>query len=247
MELTFLGSGSAFAQDGRYWSAFLADGRYLFDAPPTLLPHLKRLGVPLDGIEVVFLTHFHGDHFMGLPFLLLEYLYLTERRRDLYIVGPPGVAEAMEGFAERCFPNVTRDAGYHRRYLEARPGEEQFAAGVPFWAHPMHHAPGSLRCFGYRARIGDATVAYTGDTMLCDELFRLAQGADVLVLDCTYPGEGGPEHMGLEDVRTVRRRLPPETTLLLTHLSGEPDVADLPNVMVARDFATYRFPVPWRR
>ena len=43
MELTFLGTGNAFAPT-RYWSAFLVDDRYLFDAPPTLLPHMNRLG-----------------------------------------------------------------------------------------------------------------------------------------------------------------------------------------------------------
>lgn len=242
IELTFLGSGNAFAQGGRYWSSFLANGRYLFDAPPTLLPHLRRVGVPLEGIDVIFLTHLHGDHFMGLPFLLLDYLYLTERRHDLIIVGPPGVEEAMESFTERCFPNATREAGYRRLYLEARPGEEQRAGDVSFQAFPMQHASGALQCFGYRARIGESTLAYTGDTAPCEEVFRLAEEAQVLVLDCTYSQGSGPEHIGLDDLPTIRKRLPPQMTLILTHLDGEPRVADLPNVIVARDFATYRFP-----
>src|SRR3972149_11811537 len=91
LEMTFLGSGNAFAPGGRSWSSFLANGRYLFDAPPTLLPHLKRIGTPLTDIEVVFLSHFHGDHFMGLTFLFLEYIYLTERRGGLNIISPSGV------------------------------------------------------------------------------------------------------------------------------------------------------------
>jgi len=98
LELTFLGSGNAFASaPERYWSSFLANGRYLFDAPPTLLPHLKRLGMAPTNIEVVFISHFHGDHFMGLPFLFLEHVYLTERRDDLFIVGPPGVGKYAVG------------------------------------------------------------------------------------------------------------------------------------------------------
>src|SRR5439155_18788084 len=83
MEVTFLGSGNAFASEGRYWSSFLVDRRYLFDAPPTLLAHLKRLKVDLPEIEVIFLSHHHGDHFVGLPFLLLEYLYMSERSKEL--------------------------------------------------------------------------------------------------------------------------------------------------------------------
>src|SRR3989304_10041950 len=107
MELTFLGSGNAFASGGRYWSSFLANGRYLFDAPPTLLPHLKRIGAPLTDIEVVFLSHFHGDHFMGLPFLFLEDIYLTERRDDLCIVGPRGAEAKLEEFARQGYQEGT--------------------------------------------------------------------------------------------------------------------------------------------
>src|SRR3989304_4081680 len=120
LEMTFLASGNAFASGERYWSSFLANGRYLFDAPPTLLPHLKRIGSPLTDIEVIFLSHFHGDHFMGLPFLFLEYIYLTERRDDLFIVGPPGVEAKIKEFARQCYPAVTREAGCRPRHVGGR-------------------------------------------------------------------------------------------------------------------------------
>lgn len=241
LELTFLGSGNAFAEGGRYWSSFLANGRHLFDAPPTLLPHLKRLGRPLREIQTVFITHFHGDHFAGLPFLILEYLHLSRRQDDLFIIGPPGLEAKVEGLTSWCFPGATRDAGYRRQYIEARPNSEQRAGEVSFYALPMHHATGSLECFGYRARLGDKTVAYTGDTMLCPEIVKLAEGADVLVLDCNYSVGSGPEHMGLDDIREVRRQVAPEVTIILTHLNGEPDSSGLQNVIVAQDLATYCF------
>ena len=242
LELTFLGTGNAFASSpGRYWSCFLANGRYLFDAPPTVLPHLKRLGMSLTDIEVVFLSHFHGDHFMGLPFLFLEYVYLTERGDDLFIVGPPGVEEKIEEFSRQCYAEVTRDVGYRRRYVEARPGSDQCVNDLGFRAYPMNHVPGELECFGYRVPVGEKTVAYTGDTMLCEEIFQLAEGADVLVLDCTYTRGGGPEHMGMDDLPVIRKRVPPETTIILTHLNGEVDIAGLENVLIAEDFGTYRF------
>lgn len=242
LELTFLGSGNAFASSpGRYWSSFLANGRYLFDAPPTLLPHLKRLGTPLTDVEVVFISHFHGDHFMGLPFLFLEYVYLTERRNDLFIVGPPGVEQKIEEFTRQCYSEVTREAGYRRRYLEAQPGADQYVNEIGFQAFPMNHVPGKLECFGYRVHVGGKTVAFTGDTMFCDEIFQLAEGADVLVLDCTYTQGSGPEHMGMDDLPAIRQGVAPETTLILTHLGGEPDIAGLDNVLIARDFGTYYF------
>ncbi len=241
MELTFLGSGNAFGAGARYWSSFLADGRFLFDAPPTLLPHLKRLGVPPTNIEVIFVSHFHGDHFIGLPFLYLEYVYLTERRDDLFVIGPPGVERKIEAFAEQCYMEVTQEVGYRRRYTEAKPEADQFVNEIAFRAYPMSHVNDRLQAFGYRVHVGGKTLAYTGDTMLCDEVFELAEGADVLVADCTYSTGSGPEHMGIDDVRLVRKRIAPETTLILTHLNGPPDITGMDNVIVAEDFATYRF------
>jgi ribonuclease BN (tRNA processing enzyme) len=242
MEITFLGSGDAFASGGRYWSSFLVDKRCLFDAPPTLLAHLKQLSIDLPEIETVFLSHQHADHFVGLPFLMLEYLYMTKRTKDLFIVGPPGVEDWMEDFANRCYPELhSKDAGYRRVYVDAKPNEELQAGSVTFQAIPMNHVKHSMDAFGYKARIGGKTVAYTGDTMFCEEIFELAAGADVLVLDCTYSEGGGPEHMGIDDLRVIRQRVAAETAIVLTHLNGEPDVAGLDNVITASDFGSYRF------
>ncbi|MEX0801559.1 MAG: MBL fold metallo-hydrolase [Dehalococcoidia bacterium] len=241
VELTFLGTGNAFAAGGRNWSSFLANGRYLFDASPSVLPALNHLNIPPIDIEVIFLSHFHGDHFAGMPFLILEYVYMSERRGDLYVVGPPGVEQKIERLADDCYPDITREAGYGRRYTEAQPGADQFINEISFRAYPMNHVPDKLRAFGYRVSLGDQAVAYTGDTMFCDEIFELAEGARVLVLDCTYSEGGGPEHMGLDDLRVIRDRVAPETAIVLTHLNGEPDVSGFENVIAARDFASYRF------
>lgn len=241
MEITFLGSGDAFASEGRYWSSFVVDHKYLFDAPPTLLPHLKKLGRPLTEIEVVFLSHHHADHFIGLPFLLLEYMYKTPRTTDFYIVGPPGVEEWMEDFADRCYPNISRAAGYKRIYIDADPGTKQNAGSISFQAVPMNHVKDTMQAMGYRAAINGKTVAYTGDTMFCNEIFELAKGADVLVVDCTYTEGCGPEHMGLDDMHAIRAGVSPDTTIVLTHLNGEPAVNGLNNVVAAHDLATFHF------
>jgi ribonuclease BN (tRNA processing enzyme) len=242
VEVSFLGSANAFAAEGRYWSSFIVDGKYQFDAPPTLLPQLKRLGVSLPDIEVIFITHFHGDHFVGLPFLLLEYTYMSPRTTDLYIVGPPGCEAVLEDFANRVYPNIIKDAGYKRIYVDADPTKEQRAGSVTFTSFPMNHVKkDGLHALGYRVKIGDKTISYTGDTMFCEETIPLGDGADVFVVDCTYPEGGGPEHMGFEDIKVIRGRISPETTMILTHLSAKPSVNGMANTLVAEDLKTFRF------
>jgi len=243
VELTFLGSANAFAAQGRYWSSFIVDGKYVFDAPPTLLPHLKQLGVSLPDIDVIFITHQHGDHFVGLPFLMLEYVYMTERTEDLTIVGPPGCEEWLEDFAERVYPNILRGSKYKRTYIEADPSREQQAGDLTFQAYPMSHVNdgGGPGAFGFRVRIGDKTVAYSGDTMFCENVVKLGEGADVYVIDCTYTEGCGPEHMSLDDAKMIRKRLPPETAIILTHRNGLPNVNGMDNTLIADDLKTFRF------
>jgi len=244
VDVTFLGSANAFASEGRYWSSFIVDGKYQFDAPPTLLPHLKQLKIPLAEIENIFITHGHGDHFVGLPFLLLEYVYMTERTKDLTIVGPPGCEEWLEDFCDRVYPRIIREAGYNRIYVDADPSQEvQQAGSLTFRAYQMNHVKeGGHYAYGYRVNIGDKTVAYTGDTMFCQEAIDLGMGADVYVVDCTYAKGGhGPEHMGLEDVKKVRECLPAETQIILTHLNGRPSLNGLAGTLIAEDLKTFHF------
>lgn len=185
LDLTFLGTGNAFAPT-RYWSSFLADDKYLFDAPPTLLAHMKKLGKDPGDVEVVFISHFHGDHFFGLPFLFLEYAELAPRTKDLTIVGPPGIAKRTESVTELAFSNVFRkkDRGYALRFVEAYDGMTAEAAGCTFTARRVTHVA-DLECFAYRVSSEHGTVAYSGDTVMCDALVPIADGSDVFVVECS--------------------------------------------------------------
>ncbi len=242
MEVSFLGSSNAFASEGRYWSSFIVDGKYQFDCPPTLLPQLKRLNVALEDIEVIFITHFHGDHFVGLPFLLLEYTYMTPRTKDLYIVGPKGCEEWLEDFSNRVYPNIIRAGSYKRIYIDGEPGTQQNAGGIKFTCFPMNHVKkDGMHALGYRVQVGDKTIAYTGDTMFCEEAVELGDGTDVFVVDCTYPEDCGPEHMGFADVKVIRERISPETTLVLTHLTSAPVLNGMKNTLIAEDLKTFHF------
>jgi ribonuclease BN (tRNA processing enzyme) len=227
LNLLFVGSSNAFAETG-CWSGFLLNDRYLFDAPPSALYGLKHAGASLDALDVILISHFHGDHFFGLPFLLLEYAYATgelgrtsPRTRDLTIVGPPGIEEKVENLTALAYPNLAgRDLGFKRRYVELEPGCAKEVAGLRIEAEQMNHATDSLPlCLGYRVEHGGHRLAYTGDTAWTDALLELGHRADVFVTDCTYPsGFDLPEHLSLDEVAVLRGKLDETTSIILTHL-----------------------------
>jgi ribonuclease BN (tRNA processing enzyme) len=240
LELCFLGTGNAFAPH-RYWSSFVLNDRYLFDCPPTALAHLKKMGKPPEDIRAVFISHFHGDHFFGLPFLLLEYGELTPRSEDLFIVGPAQIQEKLEGMTEMGFPGLLeKSRGYRRRYVEVSDGMSGQAGGTHFQALLVEHVS-SLQCYGYRAEIEGRTVAYSGDALMGDAMYKLSDGADIFVVECScWEPNCGP-HLDPQDIRTLRKAIPPSTVFVLTHLdAGQGDLRGLDGIVVAEDFGVYR-------
>jgi ribonuclease BN (tRNA processing enzyme) len=248
LDLLFVGSSNAFAETG-CWSGFLLNERYLFDAPPSALYGLKRGGADMNALDVILVSHFHGDHFFGLPFLLLDYAYPsggargTQRRtRDLWIVGPPGIEEKTETLTALGYPNLPhRDLGFKRRYVEMEPGCAKEVAGLRLQAEKMNHAVESLPlCLGYRAECGGRRLAYTGDTAWTESLLTLGDGVDVFVTDCTYAsGFNQPEHLSLDEIGVLRHKLPEQTSIILTHLGHDKQPLHLPNTHRASDFARF--------
>src|SRR5713226_7944298 len=93
VRVTVLGSGDAFGSGGRLHSAYLVETpttTFLLDCGPTILQALKSGRRDTETVDFVLVSHLHGDHFGGLPFLFMEYIYERPRRRPLAVYGPFG-------------------------------------------------------------------------------------------------------------------------------------------------------------
>lgn len=220
MRVVFVGTSDAFGAGGRRQSAIFvaADGGgLLLDCAPTTASGLAALGIERDAIDAIALSHFHADHFAGVPQLLLAAMYEDERRRPLVVAGPPGVearvraaAEAMgHGLAQRRLP-------FPLRFVELPAGASADLGPARVTSFATHHQP-ECAPHGLRVAAEGRTLAFTGDTGWFDELPARLRGADLAICECTFLAPTFEYHL---DYETVHERAPSFGCgrLLLTHL-----------------------------
>lgn len=224
--IVFLGTGTAFHSDGRGSQAILVEdgsvGSFLVDVGPTAMSALTRHGVDYARIDRLFVTHLHGDHIAGWPFLVLNLALEKRRSRPFEVWGPVGVEECLEGLVRLCFGEIVPEGKrgfevrYHELAIRERSGIDA-GGGLGFDVLPMHHHPTSL---AYRFTWEGRSVAITGDTRWCENLERLARGSRLLVAECTWIDPGPGAHLSLEEFRRGRDLLG-DAEILLVHLTDD--------------------------
>ncbi|MBU1412932.1 ribonuclease Z [Myxococcota bacterium] len=194
--IRFLGTGNAVCLDGRGQAAtwFEDDsGALLVDCGPSFMAHAQRFGVDLERLRAVAITHFHGDHLAGLPFLLMYYQSIARRTQTLELLGPVGLRNHLDALCALMYDRWGLP-------FDLRVHEWDPEGGLATWdnthwritPYSMQHKPESL---GFRLQTAATTVAFSGDTVLCPALYELARGADVLVVECTLPTPIVPIHI----------------------------------------------------
>ena len=220
VEVTFLGTGSASAPAGRSHSCVLVrDGTttLLLDCGSAALPPITRAIDP-STIDAVLVSHLHGDHFGGIPFLLMHQAY-AGRTRPLVIAGPGQLERRVRDVAIALYPDFyAHPAPYRVDFIAFGPGELDIA-GARVAAHPVIHLPGSDP-HGLRVRLGGKLIAYSGDAEWSDAIPALAAGADLFVCESTTYTSHWPGHLSALELEAHRSELHC-SRILLTHLGPE--------------------------
>lgn len=192
-----LGTGTPNADPERSGPAVAVvvnDRAYLFDAGPGVVrraaaAHVGGVGaLRQPNLDIVFLTHLHSDHTLGLPDLMFS-PWVLERTAPLRVFGPPGtfamVASLLSAYREDI--RVRLDGGEPSNKSgwrsEARDVEAGFAyrdSNVTVTAFAVPHGAWT-QAFGYRVETRDRVIVISGDTGPSEEIVRQCGGCDVLV------------------------------------------------------------------
>lgn len=211
MKIAFLGTGSAFSLE-RYNGAVVVDGRLLLDGGAPLLPHMHRLGIDPGAIQALFLTHFHGDHVLGLPTFFLYRAFAPSG--PLAVVGPPGVEARMEELLRLAWGDEWPGFRERARLVYHEAGAAGEIAGVRYETVKLVH--GHQDCRGYRLQLDGRVLAYAGDTTATPPLDELVRGAAVAITEATGPSGAGA-HTSWDEAQALAARHP-DTRFLFNHV-----------------------------
>jgi ribonuclease BN (tRNA processing enzyme) len=223
MQLQFVGCGDALGSGGRYNTCFHVTGshvNFLIDCGASSLPALKRLAIARDDIDLILITHFHGDHFGGLPFLLLD-AQLTRRTRPLVIAGPEGIETRLTQVMEALFENSSKtQQRFDLRVVALKPGGTRAFGAVDVTPHPVVHGESGGPHLAYRVEAENRAIAYSADTEWTETLIPLGRDADLFIAEAYYYDKVVKNHLSLKTLEAHLAEIRPKR-LLLTHMSDD--------------------------
>lgn len=223
MRLQFLGCGDAFGSGGRFNTCFhvsAGESAFLIDCGASSMVAMRKFGVDPNRIATVFLSHLHGDHFGGLPFMILDAQLISRRSAPLTIAGPPGLAERLRATMEALFPGSSTVARkFALEIRELTPGERQVVNGVTITPFEARHSAGAPP-FAPRLEWGGKVIAYSGDTEWTEALIPAGRGADLFISECSSYDRKVRHHL---DWQTLRPRLQEigAKRVILTHFNPD--------------------------
>jgi ribonuclease BN (tRNA processing enzyme) len=217
-----VGAGDAFGSGGRFQactSVRAPEGHALLDCGATSLVALKRLGIDPGTVDAVLVSHLHGDHFGGLPFLILDGQF-SRRSRPLVVAGPPGLAERLSRAMEVLFPgSSTVERRFAVEVVELQERVETPVGPFRATAFAVDHASGAP-AYALRLAAGHVVIACSGDTAWTNSLLDAAAGADLFICEAYTYDRAVRFHLPYAAIQEHRERLGCKR-LLLTHPSPD--------------------------
>ena len=223
VEVHFLGSGDNFGSGGRFQTCIYVKSdtaSFLIDCGASSLIAMRRFGVAPSLIDLILVTHLHGDHFGGVPFFILDAQLISRRTRPLVVAGPPGLAgrvyQAMEAFFPGLSQTQQRFAITFRELPEKIPTTIGSLTVTPY---SVVHASGAP-AYALRVECGGKVVTYSGDTEWTDSLIQAAHGADLFICEAYYFDKQMKYHLSYRTLMDHRTELGCRR-VILTHMSED--------------------------
>lgn len=235
IKLTILGTGTFFVNKDRSASAYLLevdDKKILIDCGPGTLMRLSQVGVKLEDIDYVFITHFHSDHTSDLFSLFMNF-----RLMDLFsggnlsrlpqIIGPKGIYKFMLKLS-KIFELPCLEGWGKMKFVDV--AKWQKIGNIEVEAFRVKHTVFGFvikNSYAYRFTVGDKIIAFSGDSTKCSGVEKACRKADIFVCDASYAkGKHTLAHMDTEEVGIIAQKNQVKKVILI-HFYPQTENLDL--------------------
>jgi ribonuclease BN (tRNA processing enzyme) len=230
VSIRFVGSGDAFGSGGRFQTCIALqsdDTLALIDCGASSLISMKQQHIDPARVDLVLVSHLHGDHFGGLPFLLLDAQF-SRRSRPLVVAGPVGVERRVHEAMEVLFPGSSQTPQrFALSFVEFGDGVTTNFETLTVTPYAVLHASGAP-AFALRIGCAGKVVAYSGDTEWTPTLRTAAAEADLFICEAYFHDKAVKFHLDYRTLQAQRDTLSCRR-LVLTHMSSDM-LAHLPEV-----------------
>lgn len=151
---------------------------YLLDPGEGCQAKMFKSGLSPLKVRTVFLSHGHGDHYLGVPGLI-QTMTLSGRRDPLTIAIPTSMKQLIQGFIES---GLVRPS-FKLELKEVNPSFIYMDSKVLVRAFPVDHG---VEAFGYHFTLGKKTLCYTGDTAPTETIAGTCREVDILIHEATF-------------------------------------------------------------
>jgi ribonuclease Z len=182
-EVVFLGVGEAFDENLPNTSILVryeennTQASVLLDCGFTATPQFWREEPDADSLDAVWISHFHGDHFFGLPALLVRFME-EGRKKELTVIGQKGIDQLLKKVLDLAYPGFYRKISFPLRFLEIEPQKDIEAFGLRFRTAENAH---SERDLALRIEGGGKSIYYSGDGKPTAECMAIAKGSRLVI------------------------------------------------------------------
>lgn len=222
VEVQFLGSGDAFGSGGRFQTCIYASSettRFLIDCGASSLIAMKRFGVDPSKIDIILLSHLHGDHFGGIPFFILDAQF-RRRTQSLIVAGPPGLKSRVHDAMEVLFPGSSRvQQKFAIEFIELNDKNKTTIGSLTVTPHCVIHPSGN-QPYALRIECDGKIIGYSGDTEWTDELLEVGRGADLFICEAYFFEKKIKYHLDYKTMADHRSQIECHRIILI-HMSED--------------------------
>ncbi len=204
MKLTIMGTSCSWF--ARRNTSFVIDDNIMLDTPAGSYKYVVANG-DITKIDTIFITHFHDDHFIDLRLFTTSFMrnYRGSRIGKLKVYGPKGIAQKIIDLnkfiiasEDECSMETTLKSV---EFIEVEEGKVYKVGKYEVEAFKMEH--GKPETYGYKFKeVGGKAVAFSADTIYCDNVQKIVSGADVAFVDCTTL-KPHKSHMHINDLLKI--------------------------------------------